>query len=92
MFLKWFFSFRFLRNNGLSRKEYNYIKKNLKEAKLKINRLQKAMFRTRNLASMKQNFELVRIVNKIYGLQKENRNVFIKRNIFIIQILIPLLN
>ena len=39
--LKWFFSYRFLRNNGLSRKEYNYIKKNLKEAKLKINRLQK---------------------------------------------------
>jgi 5-bromo-4-chloroindolyl phosphate hydrolysis protein len=48
--LKWFFSYRFLRNSGLTRKEYNYIKKNLKEAKLKINRLQKAMWRTRNLA------------------------------------------
>ena len=74
--LKWLFSYRFLRNNGLSRKEYNYIKKNLKEAKLKINRLQKAMWRTRNLASMRQNVELVRIVNKIYGITKREPKRF----------------
>ena len=48
--------------SGLSRKEYNYIKKNLKEAKLKINRLQKAMWRTRNLANVKQNVEVIRSV------------------------------
>jgi len=76
LFLKWFSSFHFLRNNGLSRKEYNYIKKNLKEAKLKINRLQKAMWRTRNLANMKQNVEVVRLVNKIYVITKREPKRF----------------
>jgi 5-bromo-4-chloroindolyl phosphate hydrolysis protein len=74
--LKWFFSYRFLRMSGLSRKEYNYIKKNLKEAKLKINRLQKAMWRTRNLANVKQNVEVIRLVNKIYGITKREPKRF----------------
>ena len=76
LFLKWFYGFRFLRENGLSRKEYNYIKKNLKEAKIKINRLQKALFRSRNLANMKQNFEMVRLVNKIYVITKREPKRF----------------
>src|SRR4051794_13764454 len=80
--LKWFFSHHFLRKSGLSRKEYNYIKKNLKEARLKINRLQKAMWRTRNLASMRQNVEVVRIVNKIYGITKREPKRFFKAEQF----------
>ncbi len=74
--LKWFFSYRFLRMSGLSRKEYKYIKKNLKEAKLKINRLQKAMWRTRGLANVKQNVEVIRLVNKIYGITKREPKRF----------------
>src|SRR3954471_16366211 len=50
--LKWLNSSHFLRENGLSRREYHYIQKNLKEAKLKINRLQKALFRGRSLTNM----------------------------------------
>ncbi|WP_071394597.1 5-bromo-4-chloroindolyl phosphate hydrolysis family protein [Bacillus tuaregi] len=74
--LKWYHRSQFLRENGLSRREYQYIKKNLKEAKLKINRLQKAMFRTRSLSNMKQNLEIVRIANKIYAITKKEPKRF----------------
>lgn len=74
--LKWFHRTKFLRENGLTRREYLYIKKNLKEAKLKINRLQKAMFRTRSLTNMKQNLEIVRLANKIYAITKKEPKRF----------------
>ena len=80
--LKWFFSHRFLRNSGLSRKEYNYIKKNLKEAKLKINRLQKAMWRTRNLASMKKMLKWFVSLIKFIGITKREPKRFYRAEQF----------
>ncbi|WP_394231803.1 5-bromo-4-chloroindolyl phosphate hydrolysis family protein [Niallia oryzisoli] len=82
LLLKWFHYSKFLRENGLTRREYQYIKKNLKEAKLKINRLQKAMFRTRSLTNIKQNLEIVRLANKIYGITKKEPKRFYQAESF----------
>ena len=45
---------RFLKKHQLTRKEYRYIKKNLDEAKQKINRLNKSLFSIRDLPTIKQ--------------------------------------
>jgi 5-bromo-4-chloroindolyl phosphate hydrolysis protein len=80
--LKWLNSSHFLRENGLSRREYHYIQKNLKEAKLKINRLQKALFRVRSLTNMKQNIETLRVVNRIYTITKKEPKRFFQAERF----------
>ncbi len=76
------FNRQFLKENGMSRREYKYVKQNLKEAKEKINRLQKAMLRIRNLSDIKQNIELVRLVNKIYSTTKKEPKRFFKAERF----------
>ncbi|MED4534421.1 5-bromo-4-chloroindolyl phosphate hydrolysis family protein [Metabacillus fastidiosus] len=60
----------FLKRHSLSRKEYKYIQKNLEEANKKIKRLRKSLISIRNIASIKQNIELLRVVNKIYSITK----------------------
>jgi 5-bromo-4-chloroindolyl phosphate hydrolysis protein len=67
---------RFLKNNGLTRKEYRYIKKNLEEAKKKISRLHKLLFSIRHLPSLKERVELLRMIRKIYGLTKKEPKRF----------------
>lgn len=59
--------FQILRKNDLSRKEYRYIRRNLKEAKPKINRLRRAFLRVRNVSQVKQNFNIYKTVRKIYA-------------------------
>lgn len=77
-----FFNRQFLKENGISRREYKYIKQNLKEAKEKINRLQKAALRIHNLSDIKQNFEMIRLVNKIYSTTKKEPRRFFKAEQF----------
>lgn len=68
---------KFLKKHGLSRKEYQYIKKNLDEAKLKINRLQKALFTIKHIRSLKERIELLRMTKNIYKLtSKEPRRFY----------------
>jgi 5-bromo-4-chloroindolyl phosphate hydrolysis protein len=67
---------RFLKKNGLSRKEYRYIKKNLEEAKKKISRLHKLLFSIRHLPSLKERIELLRMIRKIYALTKKEPKRF----------------
>lgn len=68
---------KFLKKQGLSRKEYQYIKKNLDEAKLKINRLQKALFTIKHIRSLKERIELLRMTKNIYKLtSKEPRRFY----------------
>lgn len=67
---------RFLKQNQLSRKEYVYIKQNLKEADKKIKRLRKALFSIRTISSIKQNIEMYRVVNKIYSITKKEPRRF----------------
>lgn len=80
--LKWANRRQFLRSNGLTRREYQYIKRNLKEAKLKINRLQKALIRGRSLSNMKQNIDIIRVVNRIYYMTKKEPKRFFQAERF----------
>ncbi|WP_075983000.1 5-bromo-4-chloroindolyl phosphate hydrolysis family protein [Bacillus massilinigeriensis] len=73
---------RFLKRHGLSRKEYMYIEKNLEEAKKKINRLNKALFSVRSIASLKQNIDIVRVSRRIYSITKKEPKRFYKAEKF----------
>jgi 5-bromo-4-chloroindolyl phosphate hydrolysis protein len=73
---------RFLKKNQLTRKEYRYIKQNLKEAKQKINRLNKMLFSLRHISSLKQRVDVLRITNKIYSLTKKEPKRFYKAERF----------
>ncbi len=63
-----FMNASFLRKHQLSRKEYRYIRKNLSEAKRKINRLNKNLFTIRDLPSVKQRIDLLRVIKKIHKM------------------------
>lgn len=69
-------NYRHVRNNGLTRREFKYIDTNLKEAKQKISRLQKALFSVRSLQSAKQNLEIARTAQKIYANAKKEPKRF----------------
>ncbi len=58
----------FLKKHQISRKEYRYIRKNLMEAKRKINRLNKNLFTIRDISSVKQRLDLLRITKKIHKM------------------------
>ncbi|MFN2748208.1 5-bromo-4-chloroindolyl phosphate hydrolysis family protein [Bacillus sp. z60-18] len=73
---KWYGTYLFLRDNQLTRREYAYIKQNLREAKEKIARLRKALFAVRNIQTIKQNFEILRIVRRIYTITKKEPKRF----------------
>jgi 5-bromo-4-chloroindolyl phosphate hydrolysis protein len=59
---------RFLNKHQISRKEYRYIRKNLNEARQKINRLNKNLFSIRDISSVKQRIDLLRITKKIHKM------------------------
>ncbi|MBU8880371.1 5-bromo-4-chloroindolyl phosphate hydrolysis family protein [Bacillus sp. FJAT-29790] len=67
---------RFLKKHRLTRKEYQYIKKNLDEAKPKISRLHKALLSIRHIPSLKQRVEFIRITKKIYRLTRSEPKRF----------------
>lgn len=71
-----FMSARFLKKHGLSRKEYQYIKGNVKEAKSKVFRASKALLSIRHIPSLKERIELVRMIRKIYSLTKKEPKRF----------------
>lgn len=89
---KWYGTHLFLKENQLTRREFAYIKQNLQEAKAKIARLRKALFKVKNIQTIKQNLEILRIVRKIYTVTKTTQNAFIKQSVFIIKLLIRLWN
>lgn len=65
MVLSVYMNTRFLKKHQLSRKEYRYIKKNLAEAKQKINRMNKSLFKIRDITSIRQRIDILRITKKI---------------------------
>lgn len=73
---------RFLKKHQLTRKEYRYIKKNLDEAKYKINRLNKALFSIRDISTLKQRLDVLRITKKIHSLTKTEPKRFYKAEKF----------
>ncbi|MEH7384374.1 5-bromo-4-chloroindolyl phosphate hydrolysis family protein [Bacillus sp. JJ1521] len=66
----------FLRKHRLSRKEYQYIERNLKEARKKLARLNKSIFTVRHIPSLKQRVDLHRVTKKIYRLTKSEPRRF----------------
>ncbi|MGJ9457899.1 5-bromo-4-chloroindolyl phosphate hydrolysis family protein [Oceanobacillus sp. CF4.6] len=68
--------YRFVKVNGLTRREYKFIENNLKEAKHKISRLQKSLFRVRSMQHAKQNLEIARTAQKIYANAKKEPRRF----------------
>ncbi|WP_043930000.1 5-bromo-4-chloroindolyl phosphate hydrolysis family protein [Bacillus sp. EB01] len=73
---------QFLKRHNLTRKEYRYIKTNLEEGKRKINRLHRALFSIKNLPSLKQRIELLRVTKNIYKLTKNEPKRFYKAERF----------
>ncbi|WP_077211268.1 5-bromo-4-chloroindolyl phosphate hydrolysis family protein [Bacillus dakarensis] len=74
---------RFIKSQGLTRKEFKYIERNLKDAKLKINRLNKALFAVRSIPQLKHNIEVLRITRKIYRItKKEPRRFYLGEKFF----------
>lgn len=77
-----YYKFRYLKKQQLTRKEFQYITKNLEEAKRKIFRLQKALISIRHIPSMKQRLDLIRVSRKIYSLTKKEPKRFYKAEQF----------
>ncbi|MBP1970247.1 5-bromo-4-chloroindolyl phosphate hydrolysis protein [Virgibacillus natechei] len=75
-------NFRYRRENGLSRSEYKYIDKNLKEAKEKITRLNRSLRKVGSFGHAKQNFEILVTVRKIYSNTKKEPKRFYKAEAF----------
>ena len=71
-----YFSSRYLKKHELTRKEFQYIKKNLIEAKPKIWRVQKALISVRHISSFKQRKEMIKMIRKIYSLTKKEPKRF----------------
>lgn len=67
---------RYLKSQGLSRKEYRFIKGNLKEARSKVFRLHKALLSIRHIPSLKERIEFMRVSKKIYSLTKKEPKRF----------------
>jgi 5-bromo-4-chloroindolyl phosphate hydrolysis protein len=73
---------QFIKKNGITRKEYRYIKENLDEAKQKIFRLNKALVSIRHIPSWKQRIDLVRMTRKIYAITKKEPKRFYRAEPF----------
>lgn len=73
---------RVLEKNRLTKKEYKYIQRNLKEANVKIKRVQKSLFSMRHIRSLKQRMELLRMVRNIQRLNTREPRRFFKAEQF----------
>ncbi|WP_026693413.1 5-bromo-4-chloroindolyl phosphate hydrolysis family protein [Peribacillus kribbensis] len=73
---------RFLKKQGLTRKEYRYIEQNLLEAKQKLFRLHKALMVSRHLPSLRKRIELIKITRRIFSLTKKEPKRFYQAHDF----------
>ncbi|MFS8651525.1 MAG: 5-bromo-4-chloroindolyl phosphate hydrolysis family protein [Caldibacillus sp.] len=80
--LKWIMKSYNIKSTGLTRREYYYIQRNLKEAKRKIRRLQKAFLKSSNVLTAKQHIEILRVVHKIHDMTKKEPIRFFKAEEF----------
>jgi 5-bromo-4-chloroindolyl phosphate hydrolysis protein len=73
---------RFLKKQGLTGREYRYIKGNLDEARGKVIRLHKSLLSIRHIPSIKQRVELIKVSKKIYSLTKKEPKRFFQAEEF----------
>lgn len=74
--IQWYTTDIFLKKHQLTRKEYIYIRKNLREAKEKISRLQKSILNARSISSFSQMVRINRLVKKVYNIVKKEPKRF----------------
>lgn len=72
----------FLKRHRLTRREYIYVRKNLKEAKDKIRRLHKAFVNVRSINAFRQMFTVHRLVKRIYTIVKKEPKRFFQAERF----------
>ncbi|NRD76736.1 5-bromo-4-chloroindolyl phosphate hydrolysis family protein [Bacillus sp. BRMEA1] len=72
----------FLKKHQLSMKEYRYIRKNLAEASKKIRRLNKSLLTIRDLSSVKQRIDIMRVTKKIQKMALKEPKRFYKAEPF----------
>jgi len=81
--IKGVFDYQYLKRNKLTRKEHVYIQRNLRDAKKKISRLQKAFFSVRTMGAFKQLYELSRLVKRMYAIvNKDPRRFYTSERFF----------
>ncbi|OCA81987.1 5-bromo-4-chloroindolyl phosphate hydrolysis family protein [Pseudobacillus wudalianchiensis] len=73
---------RLYKKYGLTRKEYNFILTNMKEAKQKLSRLKSVFVRIRSISSLKQMIELNRLVRRIFSIVKKEPKRFYEAESF----------
>ncbi|MEK4029763.1 MULTISPECIES: 5-bromo-4-chloroindolyl phosphate hydrolysis family protein [Bacillaceae] len=73
---------RLYKKYGLTRKEYNFILENMKEAKQKLSRLKNVFVRVRSISSLKQMIELNRLVRRIFSVVKKEPKRFYEAESF----------
>lgn len=73
---------QYLNKHGLTRKEYRYIKKNLVEAKLKIKRLNRALFQIKDVSLIKKRYDIIKITRKIQKMTKKEPKRFYRAEEF----------
>lgn len=75
--------YTFLKQHQLTRNEYVFIRKNLREAKGKIKRLRKTFFNVRSLRGFRQTLMINRLVNRIYSIvRREPKRFFLAERFF----------
>ncbi|GER66096.1 protein XpaC [Weizmannia acidilactici] len=80
--VKWLMVRSFLKEQQLSRKDYLYIRKNLKEADRKIKRLQKTFFSVRSIGTFKLFYDMNKVIRKIHALVKKEPKRFYQAESF----------
>lgn len=73
---QWYARHAFLKKHQLTRREYAYIRNNLREAKDKIRRLRKSFMNVRSIRTFRQMLVINRLVKQIYTIVKREPKRF----------------
>lgn len=71
-----------MKKHSLTLKEYLFIKRNLRDANKKMNRLYKSLMSVHHLPSLKQRIKLIRTVRRIFKITKKEPKRFFKGEMF----------
>lgn len=74
--IQWFSSRKYLKEMGLTRREYHFIKKQLNEAQPKLKRLYKNYMRVRSYNEFKNLNEVAKLARTIYNTVKQSPEKF----------------
>lgn len=74
--IKWFQKRSLLKSYGLTKREYEYIQSNLKEAQKKISRLQGKQFQIRSISAMRQLNDMIKFSRRIFTIVKKDPKRF----------------